>query len=141
MCGILLRRPQDLAGRIYLICRTEFSRGASPDGNTAATVVYKATARIVVNFATRQVAISVTGAVDEAAPSVTVPVTIDSRAAFGADGSNVANYLTGAVTAGGMSGGVGGRFFGPAAAEIAGTFTFKDATTRAATVGGFIARR
>jgi hypothetical protein len=49
-----------------------------------------------------------------------------------------------------MSGGIGGRFFGPVAAgrsgnigpaEIAGSFSLLDGATKASTVGGFIGRR
>ena len=68
-----------------------------------------------------------------------------ARAAFGDAGTNVANYLQGRIDDGGTTqltqGGLGARFFGSSAAEIAGSFNLKNATTGAATVGGFIARR
>lgn len=109
---------------------------------TATPTPYQAAAEIVVNFtsASRQTDIHVTNAPGGSA----TPVSFVSRAAFGAPGTNVANYLAGTVDTGGtaaLTGQLGARFFGSAAAEVAGSFVLKNAATGAATVGGFIARR
>lgn len=118
----------------------------SANGTSNATV-YLATARIVVNFERRQADVYVEGAAEEQPPKAAVPAAFVSRAAFGAAGTNVANYLKGTVDTGGaapLTGGLGARFFGAgsrSATEIAGSFQLKNATTGAAAVGGFIARR
>lgn len=106
---------------------------------------YRAAVRVVVNFgAARQADVYVENAVAETGGAA-VPVAIVARAAFGDAGTNVANYLQGRIDDGGTTqltqGGLGARFFGSSAAEIAGSFNLKNATTGAATVGGFIARR
>ena len=118
----------------------------TPNGEAAGTqfeqIVFRANARMDADFATRQVAIRVTGAVIDGT-NTAVPMSIAANAGFGAAGSNVTNYMVGTIDGGSnaFAGGVGGRFFGPAVQEIAGSFTLKNATTNAATVGGFIGRK
>lgn len=119
--------------------------------NGADVVYYSAAVTISVNFDSRQVAIQLSNAVNVEQPAVTVPLSVTTTVGMGRSGNNVANYFTGAVDTGGtapLTGGVGGRFFGPSVivtsnqgpAEIGGTFTLKNAGSKAATVGGFIAR-
>lgn len=112
--------------------------------NGTSNVVFLATARVVVNFQSRQADVYVESAKEEQPPQAAIPAAgFVSRAAFGDAGTNVANYLVGTVSTdvGSLSGGLGARFFGSTANEIAGSFNLKNATTGAATVGGFIARR
>ncbi len=116
----------------------------TPDG-TAAPIRYLAAVSVVVNFgSTRQADVSIKNAVAEVGGAL-VPVAIVARAAFGDTGTNVANYLQGRIDDGGTTqltqGGLGARFFDTSATEIAGSFNLKNATTGAATIGGFIARR
>lgn len=112
----------------------------------ALPIRFRADVRVVVNFgSTRQVDVYVENAAEDtlARPPVSAAAFV-SRAAFGDTGTNVANYLAGTVDTGGsapLTGGLGGRFFGTSAAEVAGSFHLKNATTGAASVGGFIARR
>ncbi len=112
----------------------------------ALPVRYRADVRIVVNFgSSRQADVYVENAVEDtlARPPVSAAAFV-SRAAFGDIGTNVANYLVGTVDTGGsasMTSGLGARYFGQNAAEIAGSFIVKNATTGAVNVGGFIARR
>jgi hypothetical protein len=116
----------------------------TPNGEAAGAdpVTFRAPATLEANFATGQVEIRVNTAVEDGT-QVQVPIVFRINAGAGAAGSNVANYMTGPVADGGagMSGGVGARFFGPAAEEIAGTFVLQNAGTKAAALGGFIAKR
>ncbi len=114
---------------------------------------YRATATLTVDFDSRQVKIDITNAAQDGAPAITVPLAVSVTTGMGAKNSNVANYFTGAASSSGtnaMTGGIGGRFFGPVAAgrsgnigpaEIAGSFSLLNATSKASTVGGFIGRR
>jgi len=78
-----------------------------------------------------------------------VPATFTATTTLGAAGSNVSNYLTGTAGNGSLSGGVGGRLFGPVVstgtsgsgpAEIAGAYRMS-AAGGAAVIGGFIGRK
>ncbi len=114
---------------------------------------YRATATLTVDFETRQVKIEISNATQDGSTTVTVPVAASVTVGMGAKGSNVANYFTGVAASTGanaMRGGIGGRFFGPVAAgrsgnigpaEIAGSFSLLDSTSKASTIGGFIGRR
>lgn len=116
----------------------------TPNGEDGGSepVQFRAAATMLVDFSTGQALIEVKNATQDGTATA-LPVTFQINAGIGAPGTNVANYLTGAIANGGagMSGGLGGRFFGPAAAEIGGTFTLQNTTTKAAVLGGFIARR
>lgn len=118
-------------------------------------VYYRATATLSVDFATRQVAIRITGAAEDGNPSNTVPLAAEVTTGLGDKKANVANYFTGAATSTGttaLKGGIGGRLFGPITAgrsgnvgpaEIAGSFSLLQDTpnaSKAATVGGFVGR-
>lgn len=123
----------------------------SPDGAT--TVVFRATATVSVNFDSRQVAVRISDAKEDGNPSNAVAFSAEVTTGLGASGTNAANYFVGAATSGAnsLTGGLGGRLFGPVGqgpftanqgpAEIAGSFTLKNATSKAATIGGFIGRR
>ncbi|HEY8605750.1 MAG TPA: hypothetical protein VIM12_01390 [Noviherbaspirillum sp.] len=108
---------------------------------------FRGAATVTVDFATRQATIAVQNAVTYDAAGAAVPVNFSTVAGFGANGSNVANYMTGTLTAGSLSGGIGGRLFGPVAgggagtgpAEAAGTFTLSGGGVTA--IGGFLARK
>ncbi len=135
----------DYAGVVY----GWYFSGSGPD-----LVYYRATATVSVNLDSRQVAIRISNASQDGNSTITVPLAAEVTTGLGAKGSNVANYFTGAGStssgADAMTGGIGGRFFGPVAAgrsgnvgpaEIAGSFSLLNSTTKASTVGGFIARR
>jgi hypothetical protein len=120
-------------------------------GSGTDLVYYRATATVSVNFDSRQVAIKISNAVQDGT-TTSVPMAAEVTTGMGASGSNVANYFTGAATSAGadaMTGGIGGRFFGTVAqgrtglgpAEIAGSFSLINNTSKASTVGGFIGRR
>jgi hypothetical protein len=103
-------------------------------------------AAITVDFATRQVAVAVGNAITEDAMAAPLAaVNFNSAAGLGASGSNVANYLTGPVAAGTLTGALGGRLFGPggtaAPPEIGAAFSLADPATGAVLIGGIIARR
>ena len=119
--------------------------------NGTDAIYYTAAATISVDFDSRQVAVQINNATKVEQVGVSVPVSLTATLGMGKSGENVANYFTGAVNTGGsapLTGGLGGRFFGPSVqvsvdqgpAEIGGTFTLTNGTTKAATVGGFIAR-
>lgn len=111
--------------------------------------VFRGAATVTVNFATRQVTVTVQNTATYDAAATAVPATFTATTGMGAAGSNVANYLTGKITNGTWSGGVSGRYFGPVVAtgtsgtgpaEIGGAFRMAG-TGGAAIVGGFIARK
>lgn len=104
-----------------------------------------ADAIITVDFATRQVTVTVANAMTEEATPVSLPaVNFNFGAGLGANGSNVANYFAGPITAGALTGGIGGRVFGPggaaAPAEVGTAFSLAD-PAGATLIGGVIARR
>lgn len=122
-----------------------FSYGWYSPNGAADPSVFRGTATITVNFATRQVTVAVqnTNTYDQA--NAAVPAAFSTTAGMGAASTNVANYMTGTVSSGSLRGGVGGRYFGPvtggAPAEVGGTFQMSDAATGQMVVGGFMARR
>ena len=111
--------------------------------------VFRGTATITVDFATRRVNLSFTNVAtyDAADTPVTMPGYV--AAAAGPTGTNVANYFTGRVATTAFAGGLSGRFFGPVVstgsgagpAEIAGTLTLTGASGGTTMVGGFIGRK
>lgn len=111
------------------------------DGN-AALVSFRAAVTMEANFGSGQVSVFVRSAVNDETRTA-LPIEVSANAGVGAAGSNAANYMSGPISDGGagMSGGMGARFFGPAADEIAGTIVLKNATSKAAVLGGFIARK
>jgi len=118
-------------------------------GRSEEPPVFRGNARVTVNFATRQVEVSVQDTATHDAAETAVPGTFTTSTTLGAVGANVANYLTGPVNNGTLSGGVSGRLFGPVVstgtsgagpAEIAGAFRMSAADGRAV-MGGFIARK
>lgn len=117
---------------------------------TDESTFFRGTALVTVNFATRQVTVSIQNTRTDNAAATTVPVAFSATTAMGAAGTNVANYLTGTAGNGTLTGGIGGRYFGPVVstgssgagpAELGGTFSLSNATTGAAVVGGFIGRK
>jgi hypothetical protein len=110
---------------------------------------FRGTATLTVNFATRQVNLAVQNALSFDAAGAPVPVNFTTTAGMGANGTSVANYLNGKLTAGSLSGGLGGRYFGPVAAggsgagplEMAGAFQMTNDTSHAIAVGGFVTRK
>lgn len=101
---------------------------------------------VTVNFATREtdVTISNTQTYNESGdPVPAASFTANTRT--GAAGQSIANYLTGPVNNGAITGGVSGRYFGPVSgpgpAEVAGTFSLTQSTTNQVVIGGFIAHR
>ena len=110
-------------------------------------VPFLASATMTVDFATRQVTIAVQNVRTDDAAGTPIPVTFQATAWTGAAGSNVANYLTGTVDAGGgLKGGISGRYFGPVAAgsaptEAGAAFSLENAATGQTMIGGFIAKK
>lgn len=128
---------------------TGIAYGWYGSGTLTEPPVFRGTATVTVNFATRQATVSVQSTSTFDAAGTPVPATFTATTALGAAGANVANYLTGTVTNGTLSGGVGGRLFGPVVAtgssgtgpaEIAGAFRMS-AASGAAVIGGFIGRK
>jgi hypothetical protein len=114
---------------------------------TTDAVPFLGTATMTVDFATRKVTIAVQNVRTDDAAGTAIPVTFQATAWMGASGTNVANYLTGTVDAGGgLTGGISGRYFGPVAAgsapvEAGAAFSLSNATTGATIIGGFIAQK
>jgi hypothetical protein len=111
--------------------------------------VFIGDATLTVNFATRQINVAFANTGSYTATPTPVPVSFTSTVNLGAAGSNVAGYLNSAVTGASLTGGIGGRFFGPVVttgtsgagpAEIAGSLSMSNATG-AVVLGGFIARK
>lgn len=110
---------------------------------------FRGAATVTVNFATRQATVVVQNAQTWNAAATAVPVNFTALTGFGANGSNVANYLTGTLASGTLTGGIGGRWFGPVAtggsgagpAEAGGTFTLSNSGSGATAIGGFLARK
>lgn len=106
------------------------------------------TATVTVNFATRSATISIqnTQTSNGGAP---MALTFTATVPMGAAGQNVANYMTGPASAGAMSGGLGGRYFGPimpggngaGPAEVAGTFSMSSTSSGQTFIGGFLGRK
>lgn len=120
----------------------------TPDGS-ADPAVFRGSAVVSVNFTSRQVSVTIQNPVTWDASATSVPVALTATVPMGAAGSNVANYMTGPVQNGNLSGGLGGRYFGPvtgsgtnaAPAEIGGTISLSSTTSGQAVLGGFIARK
>ncbi len=122
-------------------------------GSSSATVdptVFRGTATITVDFATRRVNVSFSNSVTYDATAAHVATPSYVAAAMGGSGTNVASYFTGSANAGAFTGGLSGRFFGPAVStgtsgvgpeEIGGAFTLRNTSTGATMLGGFVARK
>lgn len=111
--------------------------------------VFRGTATVTVDFATRQVEVTVQNTATFDTAATAVPATFTTMTGMGAAGSNVANYLTGKISNGAWNGGISGRYFGPVVAtgtsgtgpaEIGGAFRMAGAGG-AAIIGGFVARK
>lgn len=122
------------------------------NGNLAEDpVVFEGAAMMTVNFATRQVTVTIQNTVTYTETSANpVPVAFTSTATMGAASERLSNYLTGPADNGTLRGGVSARYFGPvvatgssgsAPAEAAGSFSLANATTGQTVIGGFIARK
>lgn len=112
--------------------------------------VFRGDATLTVNFATRQVTITVANTKTYDTAQATVPATFTATTTMGAAGSNTANYMTGAVDNGTLKGGISGRYFGQVVTagssgagpvESGGTFSLSSASSGATVIGGFIARK
>lgn len=112
--------------------------------------VFRGDATVTVNFATRQVAVSFRNTVTYDAAGTPVPLALEANTLMGAAGTNVAGYMTGTAASSGLTGGISGRYFGPVVAagsgnagpaEVGGALSLSNATSGAAVVGGFIARK
>jgi hypothetical protein len=116
---------------------------------------FRGTANVTVNFVSREVVVTISDVVSEGSASIPAGTSIpavNTRAVttMGVAGSNSANYMTGPVDNGTLTGGLSGRHFGPivsagtsgqGSAEVGGTFSLSNSATRAAVIGGFIARK
>jgi hypothetical protein len=118
----------------------------APNG-TADSVEFVATVTLSVNLGTRAVAVTLQGAVRDDGSGTAVPANFSASTTLGGAGN--ANYFSGSASGGSLSGGLGGRLFGPVAAggsgtapaEIGGAFALTNAGTGAIAIGGFIARK
>jgi hypothetical protein len=107
---------------------------------------FVAPATITVDFTARKVTVNVQNATTHDDAQTAIPVSFNADTLMGLAGTNTANYLTGSVSGGTLSGGISGRYFGPASAttappEMAGTFSLSNATSKATVIGGFVASR
>lgn len=107
-------------------------------------------ATVTVNFVSREVIVTIANTVTTDAPVTAVPVALRAVTSMGATGTSSANYMTGPVDNGTLTGGLSGRHFGPVVAtgssgrgpeEIGGAFSLSNAATGAVAIGGFIARK
>lgn len=107
---------------------------------------FSGNATVTVDFATGEVSITVEGTRMNDGSST--PAEFTATAMAGVAGSDLANYMTGPVSNGTLTGGVGARYFGPVVttgtggagpAELSGTFSLSNPATGQAVVGGFIA--
>lgn len=112
--------------------------------------VFRGDATLTVNFATRQVTITVANTKTYDSAQATVPATFTATTTMGAAGSSSANYMTGTADSGTLKGGISGRYFGQVAttgssgtgpAEAGGTFSLSSTPAGATVIGGFIARK
>lgn len=123
------------------------ARGWYAANGSIDAVPFVASATMTVDFAARKVTVAIQNAKTDDTAATAVPVSFQSTAWMGASGTNVANYLTGAVDAGGgLAGGISGRYFGPVAAgsvpaETGATFSLANATTGQTVIGGFVAMK
>ncbi len=110
---------------------------------------FRGTAAVTPNFATRQVTVEVFGVRSEENGAL-LPISFNTTIAMGAVGQNVANYMTGVISSGALTGGLSGRYFGPVVApgtatagpaELAGALQLSNSATGATVVGGFIAKK
>lgn len=112
-------------------------------------VPFQGNATVTPNFATRIVTVEVQGVRNDD-NGAALPISFNATIAMGAAGASVANYMTGRVASGGLTGGLSGRYFGPVVpagapgagpAEVAGAMQLSDPGTGAIVVGGFIAKK
>ncbi|RJG05233.1 hypothetical protein D3870_03660 [Noviherbaspirillum cavernae] len=117
---------------------------------TEDAVMFRAVVTVTADFARREVTVTLSNATTHDAARTPVPVALKSTVGMGTAGRSVANYLNGAINAGTLTGGLGGRYFGPVVAtgssgngpqEIGGAFSLSNASTAQVVVGGFIARK
>jgi hypothetical protein len=104
-------------------------------------------ATVTVDFAARTVTVTLDNMVRDDGTLTPVALVLSSTSTLRTSGE--ANYFGNAAAAATLSGGLGGRLFGPVSAgtggngpaEVGGTFALQNATSGAAFIGGFIARR
>jgi hypothetical protein len=109
----------------------------------------RANVNVTVNFATREATLEVSNAITETTAATPVPLAFSGTVPIGAAGTNVANYMTGPLSAGALRGGLGGRFFGPVVqggtgagpAEVGFAFRMTDPATGASVLAGFVGRK
>lgn len=122
----------------------------APNASTEPTS-FMAEVTLTVDFAARTVKLTTANAKPDDGATITIPLVLSdatataATVAIGAASTNVANYLTGALTSGSLKGGIGGRFFGPKdltgalPPEMGASLSMTDASTGASLIGGFIA--
>jgi hypothetical protein len=109
--------------------------------------VFYGRASVNVDFATGQVSVTIEDTATYDGTETPVPAGFTTVAMAGAADSDLANYLTGPASSGAMTGGVGGRYFGPVVTagtsgegptELGGAFSMSNSATGQAVIGGFI---
>lgn len=109
---------------------------------------FRGPATITVDFATRQVVVNVRNTIRWDGSETPIPATFSATVGMGAPNTNVTNYFNGAITSSTVTGGVGGRFYGPVVstgvgagpAEIGGAFRMSGGGG-VAIIGGFVGRK
>jgi hypothetical protein len=115
---------------------------------TADPTPFRGNAVATVNFATREVLVTLSNTLSDNSAMTPVPAGLTASVRMGAAGQSVANYMTGQVSNSTLSGGLSGRLFGPVAAggsgagpqELGGAISLTNAGG-ATVLGGFIARK
>ena len=98
-------------------------------------------ASVEVNYETGAVKLTILDTKTFNAAETPVPAAFTADAAKGVIAStSTPNYFTGTVNSNGLVGGVSGRYFGPAAKEIGGTFQLTG-PSNATIIGGFMGRK
>lgn len=119
-----------------------FSNDGSEDSNP---IIGTVTA--VVDFARQTVQINFSNTRLDVKDLSSVPISFTKTTNISS--GNLANYFTGSVNNGSVSGGLGARFFGPVTtnggvtgpAEVAGSYTFQNPNNGPVAIGGFLLKK
>ncbi len=102
---------------------------------------------VIVDFAKRSAKVVFTNVRLDEADFANVPIALTATTDIGSD--NLANYFSGSAGNDNVTGGIGGRFFGPVTtsggssgpAEVAGSFTFHSPNKGPVAIGGFLLKK
>jgi len=119
------------SGKVYGLYGLASASQVDPDP-------FEARATVEVNYATGAAQIRIEGTPAQI-PAFTATAARGAITVNGAN-TNAPNYFTGAVTSGGFTGGLSGRYFGANAKEVGGTFQLQG-PSGVTIIGGFIGRK